>query len=430
MLRAFFDRLRLSFVDNATLTGQFPSSMAKKKVDLFGDEDETQNSDFEQALEAYSGRASRALRVGDPVTVQILTLGKEEVFVSTGTPVDGVIRRSDLLNSKGEMEFKVGDHVEAVVLKVKGSDVLLGRRGKLSNAEMDNLEDAFDMQIPVPGRVLESTKGGFRVEIQGNKRAFCPISQIDSNFVSDPLPYVGKSYEFLVTKMDERGLVVSRRKVLELRRAEGEGDFLQNIRVGDLVDGTVTRLEPFGAFVDLGAGVEGLIHISELSWQRITHPSDVVQPTLAVRVKVLKIAEEGDRLKISLSLKQGGSEADPWTLVEQEFPVGKTVMGTVEKRETFGLFVALGKGITGLLPRSAWKESLEPGNFENKKKGDTLLVRVVSMQPAERRLSLGLPQDGDDGSWREHQPKSSGLGTFGDLLKASAARPPRKSFSK
>ena len=393
-----------------------------KKKDLFGDDVEAQdNNDFAAMFEQSLQSADRRLKVGDKLKGEILSMQKEEAFISTGTPNDAVILLKDLLDKDGKNPFKTGDIIEVVVTKVRDDEVRVTRKGSTTaSADLESLEDAFDMELPVEGRVIEAVKGGFRVQVQG-KMAFCPVSQMDSRFVSDSSEYIGKKFEFIVTQFESggRNIVVSRRKLLDLQKVENEGSFLRERKAGDVLQGKISRLEKFGAFVQLTDGVEGLVHISELAWGRVKDPSEVVQVGQDVQVKVLRLEEEGDRLKISLSLKQGGGESDPWLSMQEKFPVGTIVEGVVDKREGFGLFVTLAPGVTGLLPKSKWRDTLEASTYEGKKKGERIKVAIDEVRLDDRRISLGLPSEAEDQSWRAHSGggKSGGLGTFADLLK-------------
>ncbi|MFN9065937.1 MAG: S1 RNA-binding domain-containing protein [Bdellovibrionales bacterium] len=388
------------------------SQMAKK--DLFGDEDSKQETDFQSLFEKSLDRAAGRVSVGQTFKAEILSIGSEEAFVSTGTAQDAILMKSDLLDEEKKLKYKVGDIIDVTVLKIREGEIRVARKGaKKSATDIDSLQDAFDMELPVEGRVLELVKGGFRVDIQG-ARAFCPISQIDSSFVKDGQEFVNKKFEFLITQLDEQGrnIVVSRKKILELQRAENEGDWLEKVKVGDVLNGEVTRLESFGAFVRMDGGVEGLVHVSEIGFIRLKHASEALKLGEKVQVKVLKAEDVEGRLKISLSIKQAGGVGDPWMQVPVSFPVGTIVDGTVEKKENFGLFVQLVPGITGLLPRSKWRDSAESASFENKKKGDVIKVKVDQILFEERKLSLGLPTEGEDESWRQVQQTSNSMGAL------------------
>lgn len=377
-------------------------------------------TEFELMLEESFGAQAENLKVGTSLKAEILTISKEHTFVSLAPGKDGQLPTAELLDDKKQNPFKSGDKLDVVIIKIKGGEYFLRRKDTRSAADIESLEDAFDMELPIGGKVLEVVKGGYRIQIQ-SKTAFCPVSQLTLRPDPDQQAHIGKKYDFIITQFEKSGrnIVVSRRKLLQLSAAENEGNFLNANKVGDIVDGQVTRLEAFGAFVEIIAGVEGLIHISEITWSRIQHPSEILQVGTPVKVKILKM-EEGDRLKISLSLKQGGGESDPWNQVSEKFPLGLKIDGVVAKKENFGLFVSLAPGFQGLLPRSKWKDSTEASAYENKKKGDVIKVQIAQIQQDERRITLGLPNEAVDEDWRSHvkdSSKSSSFGTMGDLLK-------------
>ncbi|QLY24445.1 S1 RNA-binding domain-containing protein [Bdellovibrio sp. KM01] len=395
------------------------------KKDIFGDDIETGKSfeDFESMFaQSEAGGFKTRVSVGDKINGEILSIGKEESFVSTGTPVDGMIFTRDLLDENKEVKYHVGDMIECVVISVKGGEVRLAKKGAMG-ATTDTLEDAYDMELPVTGTVTEVVNGGLRVNVQG-KTAFCPISQIDSRFVTDASEYVGKKFDFLITQFDKRNVVVSRRKLLDMQKVENEGAFMQKVQVGAILEGRITRLEKFGAFVELEAGVEGLIHLSELTWSRVHSPQEVVSAGQTVTVKLLKMEEVDGKLKISLSMKQADGDGNPWNSVPAKFPVGTVVNGKVEKKETYGLFVNIAPGITGLLPKSKWRDHVDGAQFENKKRGDDIAVQIDEIKFEEKKISLGVPGSGEDHSWRSHQPASgSGFGSLGDALKGLTIKP-------
>ncbi|MFS4457786.1 S1 RNA-binding domain-containing protein [Bdellovibrio sp. HCB2-146] len=395
------------------------------KKDIFGDDvpEEKNMQSFEELFAASEGNLNRRLRVGDEVKGEILTIGKEESFVSTGTPTDGLILTKELLDENKQVKYKVGDVLDLVVTAIRDGEIRLAKRGSMS-ATTDSLEDAFDMELPVEGRVTELVNGGLRVNVQG-KTAFCPISQIDSKFVQDASEYVGKKFEFMITQFDKKGrnIVVSRRKLLELQKAEFEGAFMQKHEPGAILNGKITRIERFGAFVELEGGIEGLIHVSELGWSRISDPHEVVSTGQNVTVKLLKTEEVEGRLKISLSLKQADGEGNPWMSVPTKFPVGTVVKGKVEKKEVYGLFVNLTPGVTGLLPKSKWRDSVDAASYENKKKGDEITVQVDQILFEEKKISLGIPGEAEDMSWKSHTTTSSGLGALAAAFKDIQIKP-------
>jgi small subunit ribosomal protein S1 len=395
----------------------------KKTVDLFEEDSIAKPQNEFDALLDGTGIPTRTLRVGDKFRGEILAINGKEAFVSTGTPIEAVMP----LDLRGDIpQPKVGDFVEVVVVRARDNEILVKAVGSSgAGIEVENLEDAYNMGIAVEGIVLEQVKGGFRVKVHGTK-AFCPVSQMDWRVVV-PEDYVGKKFSFLITKFERgRDLVISRRKLMEVDRAASETEFLKTAEVGTIFTGTVFRLEKYGAFVRLENSVEGLIPISELSWGRIGHPQEVVNMDQSVQVKLIRASQEEGRLKLSFSLKQGGSALDPWAMLETNYPVGSQCEGVIENRESFGLFVNIAPGVTGLLPRSAWRESTEANQYEMKRRGDKVRVRIDRIDMDAHRLSFSVPGEEDDNSWRDHTanattPASRGknLGTLGDLLKAA-----------
>lgn len=388
------------------------------KTDIFGDEVKTNQEEDFATLFAESETSEKKLSTGDQLTGEILSIGKESSFVATGTMLDGQIPTLELKDKDGALQYKVGDQIKVKVVRVKEGEVLLKRHDSIgSSDDVESLEDAFDLELPVHGKVIEAVKGGYRVMIQG-QRAFCPFSQIDLRASNDPQDYLDKSFEFIITQYEKRNLVVSRRKLLELKKAEGEGAFMLSKKPGDRLKGKIFRIEAYGAFCALEDGVDGLIPISELAWGRISHPSEVVRIGQEVEIILLRIAEDGDRLKISLSLKQAGGEGDPWLKVPVDYPVGSIHEGSVERKETYGLFVHLAPGISGLLPRAKWRDLVDGSQYDNKKRGDKIKVMIAEIQFEDHKLTLAPPSDVDDGAWKAHSvSKSHQMGTFAELFK-------------
>lgn len=390
------------------------------KRDLFGDELNVKAAtDFASLFENSLGAVGKKLSTGDTFIGEILSISKEESFISTTTPNDAMILTVELLDENKELKYKVGDSIEVVVIKTKGGEIRVTKKGsKKSNSDMESLEDAFDMELPVEGRVTEICNGGFRVSIN-NKVAFCPVSQMDMKVV-DQQSYIDKKFDFIITKLEPRNIVVSRRKLLDQLKTENEGLFVDEAKNGDIFAGRVTRLEKFGAFVTLENGVEGLVHISEIGWSRLTDPSEVLHVGQNVTVKLLRSEEVDGRLKISLSIKQGGGESDPWMMVPQNFPVNSVHKGTVEKKETYGLFVNIAPGVTGLLPKSKWRDSVDHQMYETRKKGDTLQVQIDEILLDQKKISLGVPSEVDDQTWKSVTTKTgftnSSLSGLSDLL--------------
>ncbi len=390
------------------------------KRDLFGDELNVKaTTDFASLFEESMDGLGKKLSTGDTFIGEILSISKEESFISTSTPTDAMILTVELLDENKELKYKVGDSIEVVVIKTKGGEVRVTRKGsKKASSDLDSLEDAFDMELPVEGRVTEICNGGFRVSIN-NKVAFCPVSQMDFKVV-DQSSYIDKKFDFIITKLEPRNIVVSRRRLLDQQKVENEGQFLDAAKSGDIYSGTVSRIEKFGAFVTLENGVEGLVHISEVGWSRLADPGEVLHVGQVVSVKLLRSEEVDGRLKVSLSIKQAGGDGDPWLLVPQNFPIKSVHKGTVEKKEVFGLFVNIAPGVTGLLPKSKWRDSVDHQTYETKKKGDLIQVQIDEILFDQKRISLGVPAESEDETWKSVTTKSgftnSSLSGLADMM--------------
>ena len=360
---------------------------------------------FAELFESYSVGSGRDIEVGTKVKGEIISIGRESVFIDIGAKSDGVVEKAELLDEKGEMPLEVGDTLELYVVSRGDNEIRLSRA--ISRAGWPGLvQDAFEKGIPVEGKVKGLVKGGFNVELM-HRRAFCPIGQIDLQFVENPEAYVGNTYRFVITQFDEdgRNLVVSRRELLN-RELEAERErFLQGIAVDAELEGRVRRIVPYGAFVELFPGIEGMVHISELSWSRVERPDEVLNVGEAVRVKIIGI-EGGDRpegIRITLSIKQ--ITADPWDTVGHAFRAGDKATGRVARCAEFGAFVEIAPGIEGLVhisEMSYTRRVLRPQDIV--KVGEVVPVVIKEIDPERRRISLSIKEaEGDP--WMEVDDK-------------------------
>lgn len=365
-----------------------------------GDEGSDENSkkgssEFAQMLEQSFSKKTKRLSVGDKIRGEILVIGKEEVFVSTGTPNDGIVPRRDLLDAEGKVPYKTGDQLDLFVTQVKGSEIYLSPKPTAKNMAGD-LYEAYQSRLALEGKVTEVVNGGFRVNVKG-KLAFCPISQMDIKRIETPEEYVGKRFEFKITKFEEggRNIVVSRRRLLEEARDLTVGNFASENKPGSVVRGRVSRLEPFGAFIELQPGIDGLAHISELSWSRVGHPSEVLQVGQEVAAKVLKLENQEGRLRISLSIKQTGAE--PWENMPNDIRAGQVVTGKVTRIAKFGAFVELTPGVEGLIPLSEMSYTKRVMRADEVvKEGEQVAVMIKEVDPQTRRIGLSLKDAGED----------------------------------
>ncbi len=397
------------------------------------------DEDFAALFEASQtrGATARKISAGDLITCRVIALGQSSVFVSVGEKAEGTIDIAEFRDpASGDIRVAVGDEVQATVVddgSRSGSAVLTRMLGRGGHAAAE-LEQALALGVPVEGLVSGEVKGGYEVHF-GSVRAFCPGSQIDLRRGGDRLAnsdYIGKRFPFRVTKVenDGRNVVVSRRALLEEEAAVEAERTWQKIHAGAVLDGTVRSIRDFGAFVDLG-GVDGMIHISELAYSRVKHPSELLQIGQPVRVQVLRVADKADkdgRRQIALSLR--ALAEDPWETLATRYPVGSTLPGKVTRVEAYGAFVEIAPGVEGLVHVS--KLSLDRRLSHARQAatvGQDVEVTVLAVDPAERRVSLSMVEQTrqarenevaedrrDQERFLTGQGKSQSMGTFADLL--------------
>lgn len=357
------------------------------------------SEDFAELFASYESQRKAVLKVGDKVAGTVISVGQKSVFVDCGASVDGIVDREELVNDSGEVTVAEGDPLELYVVALTDDSVRLSRA--MSGAgSLTMLEDAYAGRIPVEGRVKEQTKGGFRVEIF-KRPAFCPVSQIDARYVENPEDYVGQTLPFRIIKLTEggRNVVVSRRVLLEEEQQQASADFFAGIVEGDIVEGTVTRLAAFGAFVELVPGVEGLVHVSEISWARIQSPDEVLSVNDRVRVKYLGSApgKKAGETRISLSIKQ--AQDDPWKTVGDRFKDGDKVTGKVVKLMDFGAFVEIAPGIEGLVHVSEMSYAKRVHKPEDMVQVGDMVAAVIKQIDLDRqRISLSM-RDAEGDPW-------------------------------
>jgi small subunit ribosomal protein S1 len=355
---------------------------------------DTIDEDFAAMFEAQdSRRPSKALSPGERVQAVIIAMSGDSVFLDLGIKRDGIMDKKDLLDANGQAVAEIGDTVEAWVVAMNAQEIRLSR--SMGGNGLAALEDARDCAIPVEGRISAICKGGYMVEVLG-KSAFCPGSQMDASSLQEADDLVGRTLQFLVTRVENRGrnIVLSRRALVERERGESLERLLAGLSVGDILDGTVTRLAPYGVFVELAPSVEGMVHISELSWARIERVDDLVNPGDRIKVKFLAANQDArGNTRISLSRKQ--AEGDPWDDVENRLSPGQTAQGKVVRLAPFGAFVELLPGIDGLVHLSEMsfgKPVRNAGDILSI--GESVNVVVKEISTEKRRISLSLRNAG------------------------------------
>ena len=354
------------------------------------------SEDFAQMLDAEDAPEPSAggdVNNGDKVSGVIVKIGDENSFVDYGGRGEAVIRTNELKDPKGEMLFKVGDQVEAFVVAT-GDEVQISRGLSRQDAQADVLYQAFKAGMPVEGRIDAVNKWGLGVTIEGDVRGFCPISQVDTKFVENAEEYRGQKLVFKIIEFRHQGrdIVVSRRALLEAEQDKAAGNVRDQLVKGAELSGTVTRLESFGAFVDLGAGIEGLVHVSEISHQRVGHPQDVLKAGQELKVQVLRTKDLGKRRKERISLSIKALEKDPWQEIKSQFPVGTVVEGKVDGMEDFGAFVELAEGVRGLVHVSEIADRRIGHPREVLSLEDLVKVVVLDVDVRRQRLRLSIRQ--------------------------------------
>ena len=338
---------------------------------------------------------------GDIVEGDVVRIDKEEVLVDIGYKSEGLIPSNELSIRKGADPYDIvelGQHIEALVLQKEDQDgrlILSAKRAAFEKA-WNRVQESYDEQRVVQGPVIEVVKGGLIIDI--GLRGFLPASLVDIRRVRNLEAFLGEKLECKVIELNRsrNNVVLSRRAVLEEERKEERDRILTSLEEGEVVEGTVSNLVDFGAFVDL-EGIDGLIHISELSWNHVDHPSEVVEVGEKVTVKVLEVDRERER--ISLGLKQ--TRKDPWQEIVERVSVGEQIPGRVTKLVSFGAFVEVAEGVEGLIHISELAEHHVETPDEIIRSGDEVDARIIDVDARRRRLSLSLRPKRED---REDKP--------------------------
>lgn len=355
-----------------------------------------------------SSEKARQFKRGQMVEGGIVAIGPKVAFIDIGGKGEAEMDVAELKDADGDIEVSVGDRITAMVVSTSGA-IVLSRRGVRNAATQRELEDAFQSGMAVEGKVVQANKGGYEIRI-ARERAFCPLSQIDIVRTDDPNVHVGKTYVFRVIEYKNGGkdVVVSRRKVLEAEQRANAAEARKAIVPGAVITGRVASVVDFGAFVDLG-GVQGLLHVSEMGWSRVTSPNEIVAPGDQVTVKVLRVDEATQ--KISLGMKQ--LQDDPWSTVSSKYQVGGLYRGRVSRIADFGVFVELEPEFTGLIPAS---ETGVDRNMDLRKAfqvGTGLDVVVLDVDAASRRIRLSksaVAEQQEQSDVRDYAARSEAAG--------------------
>ncbi|SHO44582.1 30S ribosomal protein S1 [Desulfopila aestuarii] len=389
------------------------------------------NESFADLFKQEETKKLRHFSPGQKVKASIIAVSGDSVFLDVGGKSEGVLNSAELKDETGEISAKPGDRIEVYFLRSSGAEmVFTAKLGGGSGNEQ--FEEAYRSGIPVEGLVKAEIKGGFEITLGGNARAFCPFSQMGLRRVEDAAAeYLDTKMLFRITRFDENGrnIVVSARAIQEEEREAKREELQKTLAEGDLVEGEISSIRDFGAFVDLG-GVDGLIPISEVGWTRIENVSEFF--TVGQKVKVIVKKLDWDNNRISLSYKE--TQADPWAEAANNFQEGSTRKGTVSRLAQFGAFVTLAEGVDGLIHIS----KLGGGRRINHPRevleaGQEVEVVIESIDTVEKRISLA-PVDYESAETVENKEKADyvsyvqqakkkekseeNLGSFGALLKA------------
>ncbi len=346
---------------------------------------------FAELFEASIEETGLDIERGSVITGTVVAIDNDWITVDTGLKSEGIVAREEFLSEEGELEVEVGDTVDVVVEAVdNGMGQTLLSREKAKRVETWNfLEKISDNDEIVKGIISSKVKGGFTVDI-GSVRAFLPGSLVDVRPIRDTTHLEGKELEFKVIKLDQKrnNVVVSRRAVMEAENSAEREELLNKLEEGIEIEGIVKNLTDYGAFVDLG-GIDGLLHITDMAWRRIKHPSEVVEVGQDLKVKVLKFDRERNR--VSLGLKQLGT--DPWDNVGGTYPVGAVVKARVTNLTDYGCFAEISEGIEGLVHVSEMdhtNKNIHPSKVVQV--GDEVEVMILDIDEERRRISLGIKQ--------------------------------------
>jgi small subunit ribosomal protein S1 len=391
------------------------------------DNESTQENNEESFAELFekSYKKQGKLEPGQLVEAQIVKISSDWIFLDLGGKGEGYLDKKEMVNESGELTVKEGDTVRAYFVSAENNEMHFTTKVGSGPGKQSQLEDAWKNGIPVDGTVVKEMKGGFEIRIGGSTRAFCPFSQTGLRREEQQSEYIGRALTFQIIEFAENGrnIVVSRKPILEKERQGRMEELKATLKEGMKVKGTVTSIQKFGAFVNIG-GIEGLLPVSEIAWTRTEKVSDVLSVGQTVEVIVKKLDWEQNRFSFSLK----DAMPDPWERAAETFPIGSYHTGTVSRLAPFGAFVTLKEGVDGLIHISklgAGKRVSHPK--EVVKEGQTVEVKVEAVDAAQRKLSLSLAEisraeEEAAASLKEYQDQAknepANMGSLGDILKS------------
>jgi small subunit ribosomal protein S1 len=385
------------------------------------------------------GPSKKQLTPGQKIKAVVVDVSQDSIFLDVGGKSEGFVDRKELEDETGDLTVETGDTLEVYFLSSARNEMLFTTKIGGGSTSLAHLEEAYRNGIPLEGFIKKEIKGGFEVTVAGKIRTFCPYSQMDIRRITDAEDYVGEHMLFKITEYKENGrnIILSRRIILEEEREEKRELLKETLHEGMTVQGVITSIQKFGAFVDID-GIEGLIPISEIGWSRIEDIQEILTEEQKVEVVILKLDWENDRY--SFSLKQ--ALPDPWENISQRLPVGSSHSGTVVRLTKFGAFVNLAEGIDGLIHIS----KLGGGRRINHPKevleeGQNIEVKIEETDAEQKRLSLTLvgemtDEESDSASEKEdikefqakHRESATGtsMSTLGDILRAKLEEKEKK----
>jgi Ribosomal protein S1 len=354
--------------------------------------DMTEENKIVEQPEAVDMTQMTAVKTGDVIKGKVVKVEDNQALVDIGYKYDGIIpirELSSLHIEKASDAVSVGDEVECKVISVdeEKEKLILSKRAVDSERAWDVLQAKFDNGETIEATVADVVKGGLVVDV--GVRGFIPASMVERHYVEDFSDYKGRTLRLKIRELDRQNnkLILSRKDVLEEEYEARKKEIMSTLQPDQIIEGTVQRLTPFGAFVDIG-GIDGLVHISEMSWTHVDHPSDVVKEGDQVKVKVLKVDPEKEKISLSIKAAQPG----PWDKVDEQFTPGEIVTGTVKRLVSFGAFVEIAPGVEGLVHISQIAHRHIGTPHEVLKEGQEVKVKILDINAAAKRVSLSIKE--------------------------------------
>lgn len=361
-----------------------------KEISNTNSESENEDRDeFSELMESYSLKTAET---GSHIEGEIVDIIDNKVIVDIGQKTEGILDKEEILDWDGKLKYEIGDKITVVCkdINLKQGYITVSKKQVDLEAGWSKVKQAYETGTPLSGRIVQyaEDKKGFKVDM--GVMMYLPLSQVDIKKTKNPKNFIGKDYEFKVTRLNSREMsgVVSRRTILEEERQEKIDELFDSLQVGDLVKGVVTTITDYGAFINIGA-VDGLVHRDNISYGRVNHPKEKLRKGDEVEARILEVDKAANR--ISLGIKQ--KSPDPWIDIEKKYPVGKRLIAKVTKIVDFGAFIELEDGVEGLLHISDLTWEGKPTSVEEYVAvGDKLWVQVIEIKPDDKKIKLGLKQ--------------------------------------